>query len=203
MCYIALVTINHRAFAVLMSCVLLGLCLGGTAMASEIEEPKYTLVRKYPSFEVRDYASHVVARTKLGSDYKQSLGAGFRRLAGFIFGGNAGHASIAMTAPVASSVVGNQWVVTFAMPSAYSIQTLPKPDDARVELVEVPAQRTAVLSFSGWVGHEKMMDKERSLRGELERARLKSRGPAVLAQYNPPWTLPFLRRNEIQIALEP
>jgi hypothetical protein len=170
-------------------------------MASEIEEPKYELVRTHAGFEVRDYAAHVVARTKLGSDYQQSLSAGFQRLSGFIFGGNARGSSIAMTAPVASTVSNDQWVVTFAMPAAYSLTTLPKPNDARVELVEVPPQRAAVLSFSGWVSRDKMLAKERVLREQLAASGLAPEGPAVLAQYDPPWTLPFLRRNEIQIAI--
>lgn len=184
--------------------VLLGLLmfLGRGAMASDIEEPKYELVRKYETFEVRDYAAHVVARTKVGTDYKESMSAGFRRLAGFIFGGNARGSSIAMTAPVASTMSGSQWTVTFSMPSAYSMQTLPKPNDSRVELVEVKAQRVAVLSFSGWVGHDKMLEKEKLLREALGRAGLKAQGTAVLAQYNPPWTLPFLRRNELQLTIE-
>lgn len=170
-------------------------------MANDIEEPKYTLVRKYAEFEVRDYAPHVVARTKMSGSYRDSLGGGFQRLAKFIFGGNTQRASIAMTAPVASSHAGNDWFVTFSMPSAYSMQTLPRPNDSRVELVEVPAQRTAVLSFSGWVSQDKMNDKEQALRRELVRAGVEVRGAAVLAQYNPPWTLPFLRRNEIQIPI--
>jgi len=179
------------------------LALGRTAMANDIEEPKYTLVRKYAEFEVRDYAPHVVARTKMSGSYRDSLGGGFQRLAKFIFGGNTQRASIAMTAPVASTHAGNDWVVTFSMPSAYSMQTLPRPNDRRVELVEVPAQRTAVLSFSGWVSQDKMNDKEQALRRELARAGIEVRGAAVLAQYNPPWTLPFLRRNEIQIPVAP
>jgi len=172
-------------------------------MANDIEEPKYTLVRKYAEFELRDYAPHVVARTKMSGSYRDSLGGGFQRLAKFIFGGNTQRASIAMTAPVASTHAGNDWFVTFSMPSAYSMQTLPRPNDSRVELVEVPAQRTAVLSFSGWVSQDKMNDKEHALRSELARARIETRGAAVLAQYNPPWTLPFLRRNEIQIPVAP
>jgi len=182
--------------------LLLGLlALGRTAMASDIEEPKYTLVRKYADFEVRDYLPHVVARTRMSGDYRDSLGGGFQRLAKFIFGGNAQRASIAMTAPVATTTAGNDWFVTFSMPSAYSMQTLPRPNDARVELLEVGAQRMAVLTFSGWVSEEKMKDRERTLRRELAREGLRPTGPAVLAQYNPPWTLPFLRRNEIQLAL--
>lgn len=170
-------------------------------MASDIEEPSYRRVQVYEELEVRDYAPHVIAQTKLSGSYRESLGAGFQRLAGFIFGGNTRNASIAMTAPVGSMTTGQGWTVTFAMPSAYTMQTLPRPKDSRVELVEVPAQRMAVLKFSGWVSHDKMQAKEKLLREGLAKHGLRATGPAVLAQYNPPWTLPFLRRNEIQIPI--
>jgi len=186
-------------FLILASAVLL---LGRQAMASDIEEPSFSRVHAYEEFEVRDYAPHVIAQTKLSGSYRESLGAGFRRLANFIFGGNTSGASIAMTAPVGSMSTGQGWTVTFSMPSAYTMQTLPRPRDGRVELVEVPARRVAVLKFSGWVSHDKMQAKEKLLREQLAREGLRATGPAVLAQYNPPWTLPFLRRNEILIPVQ-
>ncbi len=170
-------------------------------MARDIEEPAYRLVRNYGSFEVRDYAPQIVARTQVAGSFKGSLNEGFRRLARFIFGGNAQGTSIAMTAPVAQVAAPSGWFVTFSMPSAYDLSSLPRPSDARVALEQVPARRMAVLRFSGWVDQEKREKRERELRDALRREGLEPEGPAILAQYDPPWRLPFLRRNELQVPL--
>lgn len=172
-------------------------------MASDIEEPRYSVTQRYADFEVRSYAPLVVARTQVNGSLKDGLGMGFKRLAGFIFGGNASGMSIAMTAPVSHVEEPDGTFVTFTMPSRFSLDALPAPRDARVQLTRSPAHHVAVRQFSGWVNEGKRQEQEALLRESMAKADCPATGPAVLAQYDPPWKLPFWRRNEIQIPVAP
>lgn len=119
---------------------------------------------------------------------------------------------IAMTAPVtlkaqaqAESVIGNtqdnsQWKIHFVMPSKYSLETLPTPNNSEVTLKEIPASNYAVIRFSGFTGEEKVAKKTAELTAWLKKKNITPTGTPELARYNPPWTLPFWRRNEIMIA---
>jgi hypothetical protein len=182
------------------------------------EEPAFTVVLHEGDFEVRDYPALVVAEVTVTGDQKESANKGFRLLAAYIFGGNAGQQSIAMTAPVAQQRVGEKipmtapviqtqhkgaWVVRFTMPHGYSLATLPKPNNPNVQLRSLPASRVAVVRFSGWADQEDFDAKAAALSEFIKSHHLKAAGPPSLAQYNPPWTLWFARRNEVMIPLEP
>ena len=113
---------------------------------------------------------------------------------------------IAMSAPVNVEPLGDlfgglmhskRWRVHFTMPSEYSMATLPKPRNPAVTLREVPGKRYAVLVFSGFSGEEKVQQKTDELLVWLKTNNRNAIGVPQLARYNPPWTLPFLRRNEI------
>jgi len=115
---------------------------------------------------------------------------------------------IAMTAPVTMEPQGgdagktggaNRWRVHFVMPSAYSLASLPKPNNPAVLLREVPGKRYAALVFSGLAGDEKVREKTEELLAWTKRRNFTAVGTPQLARYNPPWTLPFLRRNEILV----
>jgi SOUL heme-binding protein len=115
---------------------------------------------------------------------------------------------IAMTAPVSVEPIGDaniamaqskRWRVQFSMPSKYSMATLPKPRNPAVALREVPSKRFAVLVFSGFSGEEKVQQKIDELLVWLKAKNNRAISTPQLARYNPPWTLPFMRRNEIQI----
>jgi hypothetical protein len=191
----------------------LGVC-GAPAMAAE--EPAFTLVIHEGDFEVRDYPALVVAEVTVTGDQKESANKGFRLLAGYIFGGNTRQQSIAMTAPVAQQPAsekiamtapvtqtpqGGAWVVRFTMPRGYSLATLPTPNDSRVQLREVPASRVAVVRFSGWADQKDFDAKAALLADFIQTRHWKAAGPPSLAQYNPPWTLWFARRNEVMMPL--
>jgi len=89
------------------------------------------------------------------------------------------------------------------MPSRYTLQTLPRPNNPNIEIVEVPAQTYGVMKFSGLAGAEKVAAKTKELQSWMQGQNLTIIGKPELARYNPPWTLPFLRRNEIMIAYQP
>lgn len=198
------------------------LILPGAAMATE--EPNYTILNQSDDFELRRYDPQIVAETYVAGDQKQASNKGFRILADYIFGNNtapSGKSSkismtspvkmqpqkgdskpsqkIAMTAPVNLQEQDGRWRVRFVMPSQYTMQTLPKPNNPEVKISEVPAQTYGVIQFSGLTGTEKIASKTAALKTWMQSQNLKQVGQPELARYNPPWTLPFMRRNEIMI----
>lgn len=183
-----------------------------------VEEPKFTLVAKDGPFEIRDYPGTVVAEVEVAGDRQAASSAGFRLLAGYIFGGNAGRRSVAMTAPVAQTRAGeriamtapvslsgktDEWLVQFTMPSAYSLEDLPAPDDQRVRLRSVPPTRLAVTTFSGLTRDPAVNRYTSELQAFMRNRGLVPTGLPTLARYDPPWTPWFMRRNEVMIAISP
>ena len=200
----------------MLATVIVVATLAGTAMA--VEEPAFKQVSREGAFELRDYPAVVVAEVTVTGDQKEAANQGFRLLAGYIFGGNKRLQSIAMTAPVAQQAASEKiamtapvaqmqtstgtWVVRFTMPSAYTLQTLPVPNDARVELRNIEPARFAVLRFSGLARPDDVEAKSNELLAQVTSHRLRAVGSVSLAQYNPPWTLWFMRRNEVMVEVE-
>ena len=183
-----------------------------------VEEPKFTVAFGDGPFAIRDYPAAVVAEVTVTGDQNSAANKGFRILAGYIFGGNGGHESIAMTAPVTQQRVGEKiamtapvtqtpadgaWTIRFTMPAAYSLRTLPRPNDPRVKLEAVAPARFAVIPFSGIATRASVAAKTAELLAFVRRRGLHPAGAASLAQYDPPWTLWFMRRNEVMIPLNP
>lgn len=183
-----------------------------------IEEPRYHQLKQDGDFSLRQYAPVIIAETEVDGTLDQASSTGFRRLAAYIFGDNhlpTVHSAdrartpapaapeaknkIAMTAPVTTQQQGAGWTINFSMPAQYSLGGLPIPDDGRIKLREVPELTVAVIQFSGWVDESKIAAKTALLRDWMAAHGIAADGDARLARYNPPWTLPFLRRNEIQI----
>lgn len=182
-----------------------------------VEEPPFTSVLQDGDFEVRDYPPLVVAEVTVTGAQKEAASKGFRLLAGYIFGGNKQQQKIAMTAPVDQQPAGekiamtapvtqiadaDRWIVRFTMPHSYTLDTLPQPDDPQVQLKTLPAQRFAVLRFSGLAAKEDVDAKFAELVAATKARQLRVVGPATLAQYSPPWTLWFMRRNEVMLPVD-
>lgn len=183
-----------------------------------VEEPAFKLVLREGAFELRDYPALVVAEVTVTGDQKEAASKGFRLLAGYIFGGNKRRQSIAMTAPVAqqaasqkiamtapvaqTQTIAGAWVVRFTMPVAYTLEALPVPDDVRVNLRNIDPARFAVLQFSGLVQPGDVEARSKELLARVNSHQLRAIGPVSLAQYNPPWTLWFLRRNEVMVEVD-
>lgn len=182
-----------------------------------IETPRYTVERKARGFEVREYAPQIRAEVIIAGDYRDSLFGGFRHLADYIFGNNTAQTGIAMTAPVLSeasakiamtapvlheqSDAANAYVIAFIMPAEYSLETLPKPKNEKVTLRQLPAQRYAVYRFGAYATKGRARRLTARLEAALARENIRAAGPAIVAQYNPPWTPPYMRRNEILIPI--
>lgn len=185
--------------------------LGGKAMG--YEEPRYEVIRSGPDFEVRRYVPVLVAETEVRGEYENAMNDAFRIIAGFIFGKNDSRQKIAMTtpvtqqrgekiamtAPVTQERSGSAWNMKFYMPSRYTMATLPRPTDGRVKIRELPARAIAAYRFSGRTTETNFREAERSLRNAVTKSGIHAEGDALYAVYNGPWTLPFLRRNEVLI----
>ncbi len=183
-----------------------------------IETPKYVVERKEKGFEVRQYAPHIRAEVIMQGDYRETLYAGFGHLADYIFGNNASQSGIAMTAPVLSErsekiamtapVLHEKkgetdtYIIAFIMPSEYTMDTLPKPKNDKVVLREVRGDRYAVYRFGGYATKGRANRLSSRLKAALAREGITAEGAPVVAQYNPPWTPPYMRRNEILIRIE-
>ena len=168
---------------------------------SDVEHARYSVVASSGDIEIRDYAAQVVAETTVSGERSSAISEGFRRLAGYIFGANQPGEKIAMTAPVGQRPTGENWRVTFTMPASYSMKTLPKPNNQAVELIELPPQRLAAIRFSGLVDEGDLSQNQAKLMRFLEQEKLKPIGAPRYAFYDPPWTLPFNRRNEVLIEI--
>ncbi|MFY9655226.1 MAG: heme-binding protein [Methylocystis sp.] len=200
------------AFVVL---ILLAASLAGPVM-SAVEKPKYTLADRIEEVEIRDYPPMIVAEVEVAGERKAAISQGFKRIANYIFGDNSPRRKIEMTAPVTQQASGEKiamtapvmqeagtdlWKVRFVMPASYRLETLPTPNDKGVTLIALPPQRYAALTFSGLATEDSIASHKRVLFDTLAKHGVSPQGEAVLAFYNPPWTLPFLRRNEILIKI--
>ncbi|QFU77161.1 heme-binding protein [Halioglobus maricola] len=168
-----------------------------TPVASALEEPSWELLETVGPVELRRYAPSIEARTALASNGESS--GGFQRLAGYIFGGNESGEKIAMTAPVAETLEGDNPVMSFTMPSAYDMTQLPEPNSSDITLHETPERIVAALSFSGWATSGKVARYQRQLLATLDDNGISAKSAPILHQYNPPWTPPFMRRNEVVV----
>jgi hypothetical protein len=187
---------------------------GGCAI--NIEEAKYQVVSRDKTFEIRDYASYVVAETVVDGTLEDAGNKAFSMLFRYISGENRSHGKIAMTAPVSqepspekikmTSPVGQQrieggWVVSFTMPASYTMETLPTPEDPRVKLRQVAACRMAAVRYSGVWSEKRYLQYKKELESWIEKNGFRILGEPVWARYNPPFTPWFLRRNEILIPI--
>ena len=200
---------------------LISLLIASTAMATE--EPKFSIIEKSEPFELRNYAPQLIAEVKVEGDLDTASSQGFRLIAAFIFGQNQVSEKISMTVPVGieatqstkiamtvpvgieaskDSAAGvNQWVFSFVMPSEYTMATLPKPLNPLVTIRELPAQKRAAIIFSGFNSEAKVLEKTKALEEWIKGKQWQVIGAPQFARYNPPWSMPFMRRNEILITV--
>lgn len=186
----------------------------GDAMA--IEEAAYKLVDREGKCEIRDYAAHVLAETVVEGNLEDAGNKAFYRLFEYISGNNRSRAKIAMTAPVVQKPAGEKiamtapveqrrtnedWAVSFMMPSTYTLESLPVPEDSTVTLRLIPARRMAAIRYSGTWSEKRYLRFKMQLEVWIHKMGLTIAGDPVWARYNPPFTPWFLRRNEILIPI--
>lgn len=197
--------------------LLMSFMIFGATKAMAIEEAEYEVIKKAGKFEIRDYASHILAETVVEGNLEDAGSKAFNRLFRYISGDNQSRDKVAMTAPVAqrpagqklamTAPVGQQragenWAVSFMMPGAYSLETLPEPDDPKIKLRQVPARRMAAVRYSGFWSEKNYRRYKTELESWIETMGLTIVGEPIWARYNAPFTPWFLRRNEILIAVD-
>jgi len=186
------------------------------------KEPDYSAEKLTPTVEIRHYGARLVAETTVAAGEEAARNAGFRRLARYIFGANHANEKIAMTAPVVQqsgnkrgekiamtapvsqeSAGDGKWVIRFFMPADKSLQSLPKPNDAEVRLVNVPPQTVAVRRFTGSATRRAVASQTAELMNTLRDIGFEAIDTPEAWFYDPPWTVPALRRNEIAVPVQP
>jgi hypothetical protein len=186
-----------------------------------VEEPRYEVLRREGPCELRRYAPHAIAETRMQGGFRDTQNEGFRRLARYIFGGNQARRelpmtapvtleprpqptseALPMTAPVTLAPGEGGWTMSFVLPAGVTAANAPMPLDASVTVRDLPAQDVAAIRFSGLFNEAEFRRQEARLRAWLPADRAPT-GPAQWAGYNPPFTLPFLRRNEVLLPLKP
>lgn len=189
----------HRIVALLV------VTAGTVSMATET--PKYDVLQTYAGFEVRRYGPRLVAETEVSASRGEAGNQAFGRLANYIFGGNARKAKIAMTAPVTQAESnggggGAGYTVQFTMPAAFTMETLPAPNDSSVRVRQVPERVVAVVRYSGTWSDANYEEHLAALRTSLAKEGLEPVGAPVWARYDPPYTPWFLRTNEIHLEVK-
>ncbi|NND55435.1 MAG: heme-binding protein [Gammaproteobacteria bacterium] len=198
----------------LLGCLLL--LTGGTAMS--YEQAEYEVLFTKDGVEYRQYESFLVSETVVSAadSYRDAGAEGFRRLYGYITGNNRAQSKIAMTVPVRQragekiamtvpvqqSRTEDSWTMSFMLPSKYTLETAPQPTDSRVYIREVPGRLMAVKKFSGRLRDANFEKHERKLTDRIAEYGVQPAGELERATYNGPFTLPFMRRNEVMVAVD-
>ncbi len=184
-----------------------------------IEHPKYVVLEKHGGYEIREYDSYLAAEVVVEGSQEESLSRGFKILFDYISGNNREQESIKMTAPVTQQpeeksepipmtapVMQEQreesYAVSFMMPSNYTLDTLPIPNDPAITIVEREKNKAAVLRFAGYATEERIINKQARLKKFLEEGGYGILSSSHLSLYNPPWTPPFMRRNEVMFVIQ-
>ncbi|WP_395767240.1 SOUL family heme-binding protein [Aquirufa sp.] len=166
------------------------------------ENQKYRLVKKEAQYEIRFYPAATFAKIySSGTDYKSVANSGFRKLAGYIFGGNDQGKSIAMTSPVRMEMREKGSSMSFVMPEKYQESDLPKPKDSGVHIVKSSPQYVAVIRFGGYADDEKIKEKRDQLLQLIQSNGIKVAGDYTYLGYNAPYQF-WGRTNEVVIPIE-
>ena len=195
--------------------IVLACCAAGCAFTAD--ELQYTTISQTNNFELRDYPPYIVAETEVDGTLEKAGNKAFRRLFHYISGKNrsqekismtspvtqeASSEKIAMTTPVAQQSTADGWMVSFMMPMSYTMDTIPIPDDPNVKVRQVPARRMACVQYSGTWSEKRYLRYLQELESWIKENGFTTLSKPVWARYNPPFTLWFLRRNEILIQVD-
>ena len=208
---------KKRKFFIFLSLILIIFITGFSVgpIMSKVEVPEFSIALACDNIEIREYKPILIAEVEVKGSREAAISEGFKILADFIFGNNIKRSKIKMTAPVTqkssqkikmtapvtqkSSDKG--WVVSFTMPTSYNIDTLPRPVNEAINIKEIPEKKMAVITFSGQSEKKNILKHERKLLEFLNKNTFKYDKNAIYAFYNPPWTLPVLKKNEVMFEI--
>ena len=181
---------------------------------SNVEKPDYKVIQSEQNIEIRQYEPMIIAEVEVDGKREDAIRDGFRLIADYIFGNNTVEQNISMTAPVQQKekiamtspvqqqLAGKSWQISFVMPSEYSMESLPVPNNNRVRLKEILAKKFVVIEFSGSNSNENVIGHENQLMKYIKANQINIIGSPKYAFYNAPLTLPLLRRNEVMIEIK-
>ena len=181
---------------------------------SNVEKPDYKIIQSEQNIEIRQYDPMIIAEVEVDGKREDAIRDGFRLIADYIFGNNTVEQNISMTAPVQQKekiamtspvqqqLAGKSWQISFVMPSKYSMNSLPVPNNNRVRLKEILTKKFVVIEFSGSNSNENVIGHENQLMKYIKANQINIIGSPKYAFYNAPLTLPLLRRNEVMIEIK-
>ena len=170
-------------------------------LSANIEMHEYEVLAEMDGIEIRKYAPATFSYVTLNVDnYDQGSSMGFRKLAGYIFGGNQRQEKIAMTSPV-EMAMDTMMVVKFMVPAKYNMEDLPTPNNKEVRFVEQPERIVAAIRFSGFANDEKIARYREQLTVVLNQNGLSYDGEFSFLGYNSPFDL-INRRNEVIVSID-
>lgn len=174
-----------------------------TLMASaKTEKQKYKVVHSDKEFEIRYYPSATLATVySEANTYKELSGSGFRKLAGYIFGGNESDTKISMTAPVHMTIDNDGSSMSFVMPDSYNKENLPKPKDSEIKIEKTEDEYVAALRFGGYASDKDIIKYSEKLKKLLDEKAIAWYGKFRFLGYNPPYDF-IGRRNEIIVSVK-
>lgn len=211
----------HYYFFGAIIAILLVWSVGSYIVVRSVEKPSYTVVEEKEGYEIREYKAYIAAETTVTGNLKEATNQGFRIIADYIFGNNTKKESISMTTPVLESQADDtsekismttpvlersdadtKRTISFILPSSYTLETLPTPNNSAVQLVEVQARKVAALKFTWYATEDRVNAKKSELLELLARDQKVIIGDIETARYNPPLSMPLLLRNEILVPIE-
>jgi SOUL heme-binding protein len=192
---------------------------GSYATVAGIEEAKYSVIAQKTGYEIRRYEPALIAQTAMPTMSREDTGQAFRAIAGYIFGGNERQDKIAMTSPVIMDAksekiamtapvvmgrdLGGAGMMAFVLPAKYkTLEDLPKPKDPRVTLRLLDGRTVAALRFSWYATQSRVTEKSAELKTVIARDGLKALSEPYLASYDPPFSIPMLKRHDILIDIQ-
>ena len=206
---------RRKIIILIVATILVGALATGPIM-SNVETPSYKVIQSKGKIEIREFDPMVIAEVQVVGRRKDAISSGFKLLADYIFGNNISQENIdttatiqrpasekiAMTAPVQQQLANNSWLVSFVMPSEYNLEDLPKPKNIEVKLKNVPVKRFVTIQFSGTSSDENLAKHKKLLVEFIKTNGISVTGTSKYAFYNPPWTLPLMRRNEVMFEVQ-
>lgn len=206
---------RRKIIILIVATILVGALATGPIM-SNVETPSYKVIQSKGKIEIREFDPMVIAEVQVVGRRKDAISSGFKLLADYIFGNNISQENIdttatiqqpasekiAMTAPVQQQLANDSWLVSFVMPSEYNLEDLPKPKNIEVKLKNVPVKRFVTIQFSGTSSDENLAKHKKLLVEFIKNNSISVTGTSKYAFYNPPWTLPVMRRNEVMFEVQ-
>lgn len=160
----------------------------------------YTILEKRDGYELRRYSECVIATVQINASLVDAANIGFGPLVRYISGGNLGGERMAMTAPVLQAESEKQgYDVSFVLPTSVDVLNIPVPDDSRITTKVLPQRTMAAHRYRGRWTLRSFAIATQKLKDRLERDKIAISGTAQWARFDPPWTPPFLRTNEVLI----